>query len=1291
MRAHGTPDAIRPDPGRATSPEDLGRELTAARERAELTIREAARAAGIPASTAGDYFAGRHLPSASQPQILIKLLSACGISGPDAEPWVRALSRVRRSPGRRASGTIVPYRGLAAFGTADSEWFFGRDDLADLLARLAADGPAGTPIVVTGPSGSGKSSLLQAGLIPRLSASAPPGKPPPATVLLTPGADPVGALGDLAGALADRAGAAGQAAERAVIVVDQFEEVFTACEREDQRQQFITALCELSRTALVVLGLRADFYAHALRYPGLTDSLQRRQVVVGPMTEDELRQTILGPARKAGITLEPGLAELLISELTPRAGGAPAGLASPGSGSLPLLSHALRMTWERSRNGRLTVADYRAVGGIRNAVAQTAEAAYTALEEPDKVVARRLFLHLVLVSDDAPIARGRVPLAELTGAAGTGAAGTGAAGTGAAGTGAAGRVLERFVAERLVTVDAEHAEIAHEALLGAWPRLHAWVSAEQEDLTIRHRVRAAATAWQLSGRDDAALLRGGPLAIAADWADRAAGRDELSPQVSDFVGASRAHEKARQATRRRQVRRLRQLSAALAALAILSGGLAAYAFQQRQSAAAARNQADSREVALEAEQLLGQDPALAAQLSDTAYRISPTRLALASLLESAAYPVAARFSDTSSLVQAVALTPSRRVLAVAAADGTLRLWNVARPGRPVPLGPSLTRPGPTLYAAAISPSGGILAAAGAAGTIALWDIADPSHPVPLGRPLTGPRSTVYSVAFSPGGHLLAAASNDHTVRLWDIADPRHPVAVGGPLAGPAAVEAVAFSPAGNILAAASADAKIWLWNLASPSRPVPLGGPLAGPTDVVDSLTFNPSGSVLAAGSRDGSVWRWNISRPGHPAAIGAPLSNATDWVNAVAFSPDGHIIAAASSDDQVLLWNAVTGQLLGTLPGPQPVTSLAWDGNHTLIAGGADGMVRLWRVPGPILLAGGGVNDISFSPAGGLLAVAGPDLQLWNSRTRTMTAAAASPGTFANAVAWAPGGRLLAAGYGAGYLRLYQVSGRGLTPVGAPLTATSHGLVEYVAFSPSGRLLASAADDGTVRLWSLADPAHPHQVAILHDAGDNYVFSVAFSPNGQVLAAASSDNLVRLWDVRDPARPRLIGGPLTGPASYAISVSFSPDGRVLAVGSADKTVRLWDVRDPARPRLIGRPLTGPEGYVYSVAFSPGGGTLAAGSTDGTIWLWKVSDPARPVLITHVTDALTPTGHVYSVAFSPGGGTLAAGSSGGSVRLWDIRPAAAIETLCAVAGQPISVAEWRSFIPGRPYQPPCRR
>jgi hypothetical protein len=615
-------------------------------------------------------------------------------------------------------------------------------------------------------------------------------------------------------------------------VVDQFEEVFTACEREEQRQQFITALCELSGTVLVILGLRADFYAHALRYPGLTDSLQRRQVVVGPMTEDELRQTILGPARKSGITLEPGLTELLISELTPRAGGAPVGMASLGYGSLPLLSHALRMTWERSRNGRLTVADYRAVGGIRNAVAQTAEAAYTTLDEPDKVVARRLFLRLVLVSEDAPIARGRVPLAELTG-------------TGSTGTG--GRVLERFVTERLVTVDAEHAEIAHEALLGAWPRLHAWVSAEQEDLTIRHRVRAGATAWQLSGRDDAALLRGGPLTIATDWADRAAGRDDLSPLVSEFVGASRTHEKARQATRRRQVRRLRRLSAALAALAVLSGALAAYAFQQRHSAAMARNQADSREVALEAEQLLGQDPALAAQLSDTAYRISRTRLALASLLESAAYPVAARFSDTSSLVQAVALTPNRRVLAVAAASGTLRLWNVAQPGRPVPFGPSLTRPGQALYAAAISPSGSVLAAAGAAGTVALWNIADPSRPVPLGRPLTGPRSTVYSVAFSPDGRLLAAASNDHTVRLWDIADLRHPVAVGGPLTGPvAAVEAVAFGPAGHILAAASADAKVWLWNAASPSKPVRLGGP---------AWTGQPTSSTASRSAQAAACW----------------------------------------------------------------------------------------------------------------------------------------------------------------------------------------------------------------------------------------------------------------------------------------------------------------------------------------------------------------------------------------------------------------------------------------------------
>jgi WD40 repeat protein len=1259
MAVDELPAADVPEPGRATTPEEFGRELTLLRQRAGLTVRQVAAAARIPVSTAGDYFAGRHLPAGAQSGTLREIVRVCGEAGPgQVDAWIQALGRVRRTPGRRPAGAPAPYRGLAPFEAEDAQWFFGRDELIRLLADVVADGALGIPVTVTGASGSGKSSLVRAGLIPRLGSGT--------VVLMTPGASPMTTLTQQLGQ------------DRLAIVVDQFEEVFTACEDPGERREFIAALSALSADAVVLLGLRADFYGHALRHPALAESLQRRQVVVGPMTRDQLHQAIVVPARKARLTLDPGLPELLLGDLAPRAGHDDAGPAGYEAGTLPLLSHALRATWERARGGRLTVADYQAAGGIWNAVARTAEAAYAELDGQQQELARRLFLSLVHVTDGSPLTRARVQLDELPGRAADG------------GTG--GEVLARFVDKRLVTVDEDSARITHEALLNAWPRLQGWISADRDGMRVRHRITSAAVAWQEAGRDDAALLRGALLATAAEWTTQAANRDSLSRLARNFLDCALAHERARAAAERRQVSRLRRLAASLAALALVAAGLAAYAFQQRHDVGVARDQADSREVAVEADQVRSEDPSLAAQLSLAAYQISPTPGALASLLESASSPAAARFLDSASVVEALALSADRRTLAVASADGTLRLWDVAQPGHPSPDGgPVATVPDRPLYAAAFSPDGHVLAAAGAGDTVGLWDVADPRHPVRLGRPLTGPRNTVYSLAFSPRGGILAAGSADDTVRLWDVADPMHPVPLGGALSGPAGyVEAVAFSPDGTILAAASADKTVRLWDVAQPRRPVPLGRPLTGPADMVDTVAFSPDGHTLAAGSRDNSVWLWDIANPAHPVRARAPLTQASDWVNAVAFSPDGRTLAAASSDDQVLLWNAATGALLGTLPGPQPATSLAWDGDSVLVAGGADGMVRLWSLPAPVLLDSGPISQVSFSPDGKLLAVAGPDLRLWNPVTRTQVASVAVPGAFTGTVAWSPSGTVLAAGYSDGTVRLWRVARGGLTPLGTPLSATGSGIVEFVAFRHDGQVLASGADDGTVRLWNLADPARPRQLAVVHDSG-TYVFSIAFSPNGNLLAAASADNLTRLWNVSDPARPRLVGQPLAGPSSYAISVAFSPDGHVLAIGSADKTVRLWNVTDPGRPRPLGGPLTGPGGYVYSVAFSPDGAMIAAGVTDGTIWLWDVSDPARPTPITHVTDAVTATGHVYTVAFSPDGSTLAAGSSDGSTRLWDTQPAAAAALVCATAGQQLTVAEWHAYIPGRPYDPPCAR
>jgi WD40 repeat protein/transcriptional regulator with XRE-family HTH domain len=1292
MARQSLPDAEVPDPGRINSQQDFGRELTLARQQAGLTIRDVAKASGIPVSTVGDYFAARHLPPARQPELLPSILAACQITEPgQVARWLDALNRVRRAPGRPPAGP-APYRGLASFQPEDAAWFFGREELALHLVRLAT-GPSapGLPLAVVGPSGSGKSSLLRAGLVPRLRSGTPSRPGGRQVVLITPGATPVltlaGQLAPLAwpgtegplrtGLLAQglredperHARLALRGDEPPAIIVDQLEEIFTAGAGEDERGEFVAALAALSQHTLVVLGLRADFYGHVLGYPALARALQERQIVVGPMSAGQLRRAIVEPARKAGREVEDGLVEVLLRDMRPH--GAP-GPGGHEAGALPLLSHALLATWSGGRGSRLTLADYQASGGIRDAIARTAEQAYATLDAVGQELARQLFLRLVHIGDDGRESRARLPLRDLPGDASAAAA-----------------VLERFVGQRLVTKDRIAAEITHEALLGTWPRLRVWIDADREDIRIRHFIEVAARGWAQAGREAAALLRGGQLALAADWMAGEAHRAALSEDARDFVDAGIAEERAQQAAARRHTRRLRQQVAVLTVLVLLTVGLAGYAFHQRQVATTAGNEAESRAAALKADQVRANDPGLAAQLALAGYRISPTQQALSSLLESSGSPMAARMQDSPMVVQAVALALGRHLLAVAAADGSLRLWTLAPPGHPAPIGTvtDLGRDDP-LYAAAFSPDGQVLAAAGADGKVWLWRVTDLRHPARLG-PLTGPTSTVYSLAFSPDGHLLAAGSADKKVWLWNVTNPALAVAAGGPLTGPTDyVEAVAFGRDGNLLAAGGADGTVWLWDVTAPGKPRLAAKRLTGPGGVVDAVAFSPDGQTLVAGSRDYKVWHWDITDPAKPAR-GPPLKGATDWVNAVAYSPGGQVLAEAGADGKVRLWNAATYAPLGILSQPQPVTSLAWDGPGLLVTGDADGYARAWPVPPPELPVDSSVNSVAFGPGGHVLAVGADDLQLWDPATYRPIATAAVPGgpsgTFVNALAFSPAQNLLATGYSDGQIQLWRY-GPGLTPLGAPQMASPRGNVELVAFSPNGKVLASGDDDGTVRLWDLSDPARPVQLAAIPDSR-TYVFSVAFRRDGRVLAAASADERVKLWNVADPAAPVQLGKALTGPTNTAYSVAFSPDGKVLAVGSADRDVRLWDVSDPARAHRIGPLLTGPTGYVYSVAFSPDGRTLAAGNTDGSVWLWDLTHPAHPTLIDPLTG---PTGHVYSVAFGPGGRTLAAADSAGLVWLWDTQAAAAARAVCAMAGQPLTRAEWRAYVPGQHYAPPCR-
>jgi WD40 repeat protein len=464
--------------------------------------------------------------------------------------------------------------------------------------------------------------------------------------------------------------------------------------------------------------------------------------------------------------------------------------------------------------------------------------------------------------------------------------------------------------------------------------------------------------------------------------------------------------------------------------------------------------------------------------------------------------------------------------------------------------------------------------------------------------------------------------------------------------------------------------------------------PLTGPGGPVSGVAFSPDGRTLAASSQDYKVWLWTVrtSKKSGTAAADGSLTGATNWANTVAFSPDGTSLAAGTSAANVLVWNLATRALTVTLPQPQPVTSVAWDGPHLIAASTADGTIALVRLPSPVLATDNAPASVAYSPDGKTLAVGGTSVQLWDAAKRTLIAVSPLPSkVYVNATAFGHG--MIAVALANGKVSL--LSAGTLAPLAAPFPVISGtGAAESVAFSPDGTLLATGADDGSVRLYDVADPAHPRRLVTVHGSG-NSVYTVAFAPDGKTVAAASLDNEVWLWQVTGSGSAASLtsaGHPLGDMASYAIGLGFSPDSKTLAVGSADKTVHLWDVADPAHPALLGPALTGPSGYVWAAAFSPSGQTLAVGVTDGTVWLWNVASPAHPDLIATLTG---PANHVYGLAFSPSGAQLAATSFEGTVHLWDTSPSDALTGVCAVAGQQLTEAEWASYVPGVPYRAAC--
>ncbi|AOP50582.1 AAA family ATPase [Streptomyces lydicus] len=1210
---------------------------------------------------------------------------------------VPASAEEERPPGEAApvSG-VCPYRGLASYRQQDAQWFFGRERSTDaLVAQLRAAERTGGLVMLVGASGAGKSSLLNAGLVPALRNGGER-----EVLQLVPGGDPLGELTrripGLAPVLADaRESAAKESgtrhfthavreavtawaehraprADRPVVIVDQFEEAFTLCSDETARRTFIQLLHAACTPAgpgapapvLVILGIRADFYEPCLGYPELAAALQHRHMVLGPLTTMELREAVTGPAKAVGLELEPGLAELIVREVSADGPG-----GTHDSGVLPLLSHALLATWQRRKAGRLTLAGYRAAGGIQGAVAATAERAWSGLDPTARTAARLLLLRLVRLGEDTQATRRRGTRRQLADES--------------TDPHKTEESLEALVHARLVTLDAEAVEITHEALLHAWPRLRDWIDEDRNGNLLRQRLEEDGRAWEGSGRDTSLLYRGSRLEQARNWA-QSAGDTFLTRSAVEFLAASVR-------LRKRTVLLSRGAVSALVVLAMLAVGAAVVAWQQR-------NDAVFEQVVAEADRVQYTDPSLSAQLDLAAHELRPDDAAVHNRLVSIVNaPLATPLLGHTGAVYLTSFSPDGRFLATASYDRTVRLWDVRNRAHPKPLGKPLSGNTSWVSSAVFSPDGRTLASAGDDGTIRLWDVRDPGRPEPLGAPLTGHAGTIYLIAFSPDGRTLASAGEDHTVRLWDLSKRSRPTALRALTGHTAAVRSVAFSPDGRVLAAGGDDHTIRLWNTADPRRPKPLDAVLRGHTDTVHSVAFSPDGRTLASGSADDTIRLWDVTDPGHAAGLGAPLTGHTGPVWSVAFSPNGRTLAAGSADSTASLWNvsdpafpSQVGEPLAGSSGEMYAVSFSPDG-RTLATGSGDSKARLWSVPTADMVGRSG----AFRPDGRVLATAAGDgrIRLWDVRRPGRPVTLGRPFMEADggqrSLVFSPDGHTLAVLNGKAKLSLWNVTDPARPVLAGPPLAlrTRFAGTHALAYSPDGRTLATVYGDHTIQLWNVSDPARAVPLGKPLSRHRGYINALVFSPDGNTLASGSADGTVRLWDITDPRRTTPLGDPLRGHVAPVNALAYSPDGRTLASGSDDDTVRLWDVTDPLDATELSRPLTGHTEAVVSLTFSQDGRTLASGGNDNTVRLWNVADPSEAAPIGRSMSPNAKTGNFLS--FSPNSHLLGVSSGADTVRLWNLDTDDAIRRICSTTRGVLTPEKWHEYLPHLSYAPPC--
>jgi WD40 repeat protein/tRNA A-37 threonylcarbamoyl transferase component Bud32 len=1174
------------------------------------------------------------------------------------------------TPARVAAEGICPFKGLASFEPVDADYYFGRERLvAELVARLVGAGFLG----IVGPSGSGKSSLLRAGLLPALAGGVLPGSGGWRRVLLRPGEQPLEELRRLlvSGArdpLTETLDAL-PAGGRLLLAVDQLEELFTACRSDAERSAFADTLARAAADpearAVVVVALRADFYGRFAAYPQLAELLGANQVLVGPMQASELRRAVELPAGRVGLEVEPELVDALVDDVE----GEP--------GALPLLSTALLELWQKRQDATLTLASYRESGGVQGAVARLAEGTYARVPEERRPLVRAIMLRLVGEGEGDLAVRRRAPLAELDLERNTDVAG----------------VLATLADSRLVSVGEGSVEVAHEALLREWPRLREWIEEDTEGRRLRRHITQAATEWDVDGRDPGELYRGARLAAALDWsADHAF---ELNEVERAFVSESRDASETETRHVRRTNRRLRALliGGAVLLAAAVAGGIFAV-IQRSEARSAEMGQLAQR---LGAQALVEEDLDLSLLLARQAVALhdSPqTRGYLFAALRR--FPAALGVmhgSGDSTYLRGADLSRDGRTLAVIGSDVGLHFFDTRTYEQVGPAIDAQSADGdPTLSGAevvAYSPNGEALVFGGA-GYLRLVDAR--TRDVLAEAPVdTGPSRVAFT---SDGSRLVVeetgrdAGPAEITIRdastLKPIGAPIRPADfVGSFISEWWTDPSVALTPDGRSVVTASRAGELAWWDLDSrkKTRAIEIE---AGQR----ALALSPDGLTAAIGL-DRGIRLIDVRTRAVREANGA-LTSRPIWL---LFSPDGETVVSTSNDGTVILWDAETATPVETLRGhsravQQPVFSP--DGS-TLYTVSHDGTAIAWDVSGNRTLG----RRFTFTSDEG--SHPWPD---WH------------PGAFS------PDGRLIAVGLKGGGIQLWHASE--LKPTGAPLPVSS-GEVTALEFSPDGRTLVALSEVGRASVWDTDSRSLRYALS-----ADSYAVGLSISADGSMFATAGgavslwntatgaflgsvgtgaagdvdfspADSLVsfaregvrtqdqgdaEIWDVgRNAPIKTLSAGDDQGEYFLGWAVAFSPDGRLLATPGPGPNVNLWDVRTGSLVRAFEHNVGT---AVHSLEFSPDGNTLVISGGDSFASLWDVATG------TQIGPRLTAGGRATIVDFSPDGRHLLETHANGEGAVWDVDPESWKQHACAIANRTLTREEWEEFLPGRAYDPACR-